>query len=181
MLLKGVNKRMIVIKNPGSEIFEEAYFIVRSGNAKGIIKQSKENEMVIEANRIISDYNSQQRGITGKNGTASSIGAKTEKKESVNNTEKINKPKKNKTNLPNLSNLSGLSDGEIFEDEKIFENMQCGANKYDDFYCSPFDFISSKKTRGKFLFMPPKSFFAGVGFMSAIIILIRIIEYIILG
>ena len=32
MLLKGVNKRVIVIKNPESEIFEEAYFIIRSSN-----------------------------------------------------------------------------------------------------------------------------------------------------
>jgi len=224
MLLKGVNKRVIIIKNPGSEIFEEAYFIVKSGSVKGIMKQSKENEMVIEANRIISDYHNQQRSIIEKNGIASSIGgdiseldnflnAKKENFINFNNIDKTNKktdkinniekPEKNKkenkfndiNNIEINQSIADLTDDEIFEDEKIFENMQNSANKYDDFYRSPdfirygedeklykfpFDFISSKKIRNKNIKIPPKSFFIGVGFMSAIIILIRLVEYILL-
>ena len=221
MLLKGVNKRVIVIKNPGSEIFEEAYFIIKSGGVKGVIKQSKENEMVIEANRIISDYHNQQRSIIEKNGIASSIGGdmseldnflngKKDNISKINNTEKTEKNKKENKfgdikNIKINQSMANLSDEEIFEDEKIFENMQINEkeneneNKYDDFYRSSdfigyseeeksfksaFDFISAKKIRKKnnsisFSF-PPRSFFIGVGFMSAVIILIRLIEYILL-
>ena len=213
MLLKGVNKRVIVIKNPGSEIFEEAYFIVKSGSVKGVIKQSKENEMVIEANRIISDYHNQQRSVIEKNGTASSIGgnmpeldnflnAKKDNGGNINKKEnKSNGIKNTETNQTNQINqinqsMADLTDEEIFEDEKIFENMQNNANKYDDFYQnpdfiiygdpekktykSPFDIISAKKTHGKNIPVPPKSFFIGVGFMSAVIIAIRLIEYVLL-
>ena len=210
MLLKGVNKRVIIIKNPGSEIFEEAYFIIKSGSVKGVIRQSKENEMVIEANRIISDYHNQQRSIIEKNGIASSVGGDmteldnflNSKKGSVNNFNNIEKTEKNKkgSKFNEIKNIeinqptTNLSDDEIFEDEKIFENMQNNANKYDDFYKntdfighgeeksykSAFDFISSKKIRSKNIRIPSRSFFIGVGFMSAIIILIRLFEYILL-
>ena len=228
MLLKGVNKRVIVIKNPGSEIFEEAYFIVKSGSVKGVIKQSKENEMVIEANRIISDYHEQQRSIIETNGITGSVSGdmseldnflnvkkenesidnindfnnieKSNKKtKKINNIEKFEKTdktkKENNKNTEINQSISDLTDEEIFEDEKIFENIQNNANKYEDFYRNPnfigcreeeksyrsaFDFISSKKIRNKNIPMPPKSFFIGVGFMSAVIILIRLIEYVIL-
>ena len=220
MLLKGVNKRVIIIKNPESEIFEEAYFIIKSGNVKGVIKQSKENEMVMEANRIITDYHNQQVSIIEKNGMASSIGGdiseldnflngkkdcintkKTDKK--TNNTGNIDKPEKkdkNKKDYGINQSVARLSDEEIFEDEKFFENIQTNTEKtekYDSFcinnnfagyseevkpYKSAFGFISSKKTCSpvKNIPMPPKSFFIGVGFMSAVIILIRIIEFILL-
>ena len=209
MLLKGVNKRVIVIKNPGSEIFEEAYFIVKSGSVKGGVKQSKENEMVMEANRIISDYHNQQRSVIEKNGIASSIGGDMSeldnflnaKKDNINN---INKKENKSGEIKNTEinqinqSMADLTDEEIFEDEKIFENMQNNANKYDDLYrdsdfiiCenmeeeektyrSAFDIISAKKARNKNIPMPPKSFFIGVGFMSAVIIAIRLIEYILL-
>ena len=216
MLLKGINKRVIVIKNPESEIFEEAYFIVKSSDIKGVFKQSKENEMVIEANRIITDYHNQQRSIIEKNGIASGVGddmaeldnflnGKNNKitgfgntgksNEKFGNTEKTDKNKK-ENKLNETQKLARVSDDEIFEDEKFFENIQNNADKFEDLYHNPelaaygrekphkpaFRFISSKKIRFRNLRipMPPKSFFIGVGFMSAIIILIRLLEVILL-
>ena len=224
MLLKGINKRVIIIKNPGSEIFEEAYFIIKSGNAKNGIKQSKENEMVIEANRIISDYHNQQRSIMEKTGVANNIGGDMPelenflnvKKEAVNNVnniidnaeksdkkinnreklDKIDKTDKNKKeDILNNEVKTHISDEEIFEDEKIFDNMQNTAGKYyrnPDFighighseeeriYKPSFSFVSSKKARRKNIPVPPKSFFIGVGFMSAVIILIKLFEFVFL-
>ena len=197
MLLKGVNKRVIVIKNPESEIFEEAYFIIRSNNIKGVFKQSKENEMVIEANRIISDYHSQQKKIIEKNGISSSIGGDMTELDNFLNKKNDTATKINDMSSsvkPGINNTTAhLSDEEIFEDEKFFENMQDNTgkyNKYDKYdkeetpFKSAFNFISSKKIRGG-LFgnipFPPKSFFVGVGFMSAVIILIRLIELIVLS
>jgi len=213
MLLKGVNKRVIIIKNPGSEIFEEAYFIVKSGNAKGVIRQSKENEMVIEANRIISDYHNQQRSIIEKNGIASSISGDMPeldnffnvKKENANNNNNIDNAEKSekkvisneKTDKNKKENKSNdvkthITDDEILETDNFFDNMQdatnkyyrnpdfIGYNEYEKTYKPAFDFVSSKKIRRKNIPMPPKSFFVGVGFMSAIIILIKLFEIVFL-
>ena len=46
-MLKGAQKRMIVVKTSDSEIFEEAYFVMKGG-----VERSKP-DMVFEANRII--------------------------------------------------------------------------------------------------------------------------------
>lgn len=46
-MLKGAQKKMIVIKTSDSDIFEEAYFVVKGG-----VERSKP-DMVFEANRII--------------------------------------------------------------------------------------------------------------------------------
>jgi len=196
MLLKGVNKRVIVIKNPESEIFEEAYFIIRSNNIKGVFKQSKsnENEMLIEANRIISDYHNQQRSIIEKNGIASGtniIGS-------------------DLSELDKLDNFltGGAKNKKIAEseDETFFESMWSDtektekidkAEKYGNLMHydeqpreSAFKFVSSKKIsklnklkkiRLRNIPAPPRSFFVGVGFMSAVIILIKLFELIVLG
>ena len=47
--MRGYQKRVVYLKNPGSAIFEEAYFVIKEG------QESKENEKSIidEANRII--------------------------------------------------------------------------------------------------------------------------------
>ena len=153
MLLKGVNKRVIVIKNPESEIFEEAYFIVKN---KSIFNQARENEMVLEANRIISDYSRQQKISAGENK------GKNEKK------------------------TPGFSDEELFDEIDFFEKGGAGdADKLSKLvypvHSSGFGFISSKKIRKlrlPSLKVPPKSFFIGVGFMSAIIIAARVLEFI---
>ncbi len=52
MLYKGCQKRMIMLKNTGSEIFDEAYFIIKdSAQRRGV----SETDMVREANRIIEE------------------------------------------------------------------------------------------------------------------------------
>ena len=48
-MLKGAQKKMIVVKTSDSDIFEEAYFVVKGG-----VERSKP-DMVSEANRIIED------------------------------------------------------------------------------------------------------------------------------
>ncbi len=50
MIYKGCEKRMIMIKSTGSDLFEEAYFIL---NNKGK-RTADRTDMVREANRIIS-------------------------------------------------------------------------------------------------------------------------------
>ena len=49
-MLKGCQKKIIVMKNTGSPIFEEAYFIL-SENAQRA--HTSERDMISEANRII--------------------------------------------------------------------------------------------------------------------------------
>lgn len=51
MVYKGCEKRMIMIKNTGSELFEEAYFILNNKKASRIT----EYDMVKEANRIVAN------------------------------------------------------------------------------------------------------------------------------
>jgi len=265
MLLKGVNKRVIIIKNPESEIFEEVYFIVKSG--KGFFKQVKENEMVMEANRIISDYSRQQKNLIEKEkhekqGKSDSTGS-TDNADNADNTDnteisdkldKLDTPDKvdktdktdkstdisgmtadidrflndkiqslEKPNINAKSNsksnpnpMSNLTDEEIFEDGILPESDYCahtfdylpssiisdisndtnvdnvsgisgisGISNISDIYGTnpKFKLISSKKSRkfrkhGLSLSLPPKSFFAGIGFMSAVVIAIRVLEFI---
>lgn len=53
MVMKGCQKRMIVIKNTGSNLFDEAYFIL---NDNAVRSQSiSEHDMVGEAARIIAE------------------------------------------------------------------------------------------------------------------------------
>ena len=164
MLLKGVSKRVIIIKNPESEIFEEAYFIVKN---KSIFNQAKENEMVLEANRIISDYSRQQKIAAGE------IKNKSEKKLS--------------------DTLPDFGDDEFFEDAKFFAGNNFGENFGEKDNLSKFSYpvqsqgfklISAKKI-SKFklpeIKAPPRSFFIGIGVMSAIIIAARILEFILSG
>ena len=50
--VRGYQKRVIYLKNTGSPLFDEAYFIVsREGEATGLV----EGDMVYEANRIIDE------------------------------------------------------------------------------------------------------------------------------
>ncbi len=49
-MIKGCNRRVIVVKHPESESFEEAYFIVREGKFK---RKSDTASLVGEANRLI--------------------------------------------------------------------------------------------------------------------------------
>ena len=47
-MIKGCSRQVIVLKNTGSDLFEEAYFIVRP---KG--SERKHDDLLLEANRII--------------------------------------------------------------------------------------------------------------------------------
>ena len=155
MLLKGVSKRVIIIKNPESEIFEEAYFIVKN---KSIFNQAKENEMVMEANRIISDYSRQQKIAAGE----------------VKNGKKIS------DTMPGFGEEELLGDAKFFGGDAFGEPD--GLNKFTyPLQSSGFKFISSKKIRKIKLpkiQAPPRSFFIGIGVMSALIIAARIFEFI---
>lgn len=48
-MIKGIKKNMVVLKNTGSPVFEEAYFILKSGGNVAL----KDADMVTEAKRII--------------------------------------------------------------------------------------------------------------------------------
>lgn len=48
-MIRGAQKRMIVVKTADSALFEEAYFMVRAG------VERVESDMVFEANRIIEE------------------------------------------------------------------------------------------------------------------------------
>ena len=169
-MLKGINKRVIVIKNLNSEIIEEAYFILK--NNKGIFKTLKENEMIAEANKIISEYHSQQKPFFERGDSAQ--GTKSESDTAVTS---------------HVSNLANLSDEEIFEDSKILEHIQGTVTPKDYFHDLnfnvgnlpgnnlKFNFNSLKRPKRKVLRSPSKAFFAGIGVMSAIVILIKLIEY----
>lgn len=52
-MIRGINRQMIIIKTEKSSIFEAAYFLVRPDAAP----RASRDEMVSEANRIISDSN----------------------------------------------------------------------------------------------------------------------------
>ncbi|MBQ3099784.1 MAG: hypothetical protein IJC50_02225 [Clostridia bacterium] len=55
MIYKGTQKKMIMLKNTGSEYFEEAYFIMKDEAATASKQCRSENDMIKEANRIISE------------------------------------------------------------------------------------------------------------------------------
>lgn len=52
-MIKGCSRRMIVLKDTGSDIFEEAYFVLKSRIAGCRINTEK--EFIAEANRIIAE------------------------------------------------------------------------------------------------------------------------------
>ncbi len=71
-MLKGCKKNVIYIKNTGSAMFDEAYFIV-SDRAQG--EKRSENDIVREARRIIADapmtgapHSAKKSGNTDKKG-----------------------------------------------------------------------------------------------------------------
>lgn len=50
-MITGCEKRVIVVKNTGSDVFEEAYFIVNKGT------EASRSDFLYEANRIIGSKN----------------------------------------------------------------------------------------------------------------------------
>ena len=51
MLYKGCEKRMINVKNTGSELFEEAYFIINTKHSARV----SHTDMIKEANRLVAE------------------------------------------------------------------------------------------------------------------------------
>ena len=51
MVYKGCERKIIMIKNTGSEFFEEAYFILREKHGS----LSGEQDMIKEANRLVNE------------------------------------------------------------------------------------------------------------------------------
>ncbi|MBR5528496.1 MAG: hypothetical protein IKV97_05770 [Clostridia bacterium] len=52
-MIKGCSRRMIVLKDTGSDFFEEAYFVLKSGKPHCKIKT--ERDFIAEAERIIAE------------------------------------------------------------------------------------------------------------------------------
>ncbi|MBQ7160445.1 MAG: hypothetical protein IJR90_01920 [Clostridia bacterium] len=63
MILRGRQKKMIVLKRTGSPYFEEAYFILREGEGGASVS---ENDMAAEAERIISRMNANRERENAK-------------------------------------------------------------------------------------------------------------------
>ncbi len=53
MIYKGCCKKMIVLKNTGNDLFDEAYFVLNDKNTKSYT--ASESDMIKEANKIISN------------------------------------------------------------------------------------------------------------------------------
>lgn len=51
-MIKGIQRKMVLIRTPDSKIFEEAHFVFR---AESDSRASAENDMLMEANRIIEE------------------------------------------------------------------------------------------------------------------------------
>ena len=51
-MIKGCKKNVVWVRNTGSEMFDEAYFIV---SEKGSERKTTESDMLREANRLISE------------------------------------------------------------------------------------------------------------------------------
>lgn len=63
-MIKGCSKRMIILKDTGSDFFEEAYFVLKT--AKDTCKIATEKDFIAEANRIVSEAgNAKIKDCTG--------------------------------------------------------------------------------------------------------------------
>ncbi len=64
-MIKGCTKRVVVVKDVQSDIFEEAYFILRPKSEKSKAKASR-TDIITEANRLVLDNpgSSESPGIT---------------------------------------------------------------------------------------------------------------------
>ena len=61
--MRGYQKKVIYLKDTGSHLFEEAYFVVSRKGEEANIEQS---DMVFEANRIIKDTSNSPPSRTSK-------------------------------------------------------------------------------------------------------------------
>ena len=49
-MIKGIQRKMVLIRTPDSKIFEEAHLVLRTD---GVLSSSREGDMLNEANRIL--------------------------------------------------------------------------------------------------------------------------------
>ena len=59
-MVRGCQKKIIYLKNTGSEVFDEAYFVI--GN-KGLAQELVERDLIEEANRILDECISQEEAV----------------------------------------------------------------------------------------------------------------------
>lgn len=69
-MLKGCQRKIIMLKNTGSNIFEEAYFVIRDSALRSHVSEA---DMIAEANRIIRDNGTVQ--LSQKKGKKRSVDA----------------------------------------------------------------------------------------------------------
>ncbi len=65
-MLKGCRKQMIVLRGTGSEIFDEAYFVLKKSEERAFSHERERKSMLLEANRILEE-NRMGEGTRGKN------------------------------------------------------------------------------------------------------------------
>ena len=53
--MRGYQKRVVYLKNTGSAIFEEAYFVIKTDKRNGTYKAYTGEALIEEANRIIEE------------------------------------------------------------------------------------------------------------------------------
>ncbi len=63
-MLKGINRRVVIMKNTGSELFDEAYFLIKENALKS------KSRSVIEAKKLLREL----EGVKEKKFRFSSIG-----------------------------------------------------------------------------------------------------------
>ncbi len=63
-MIKGAHRRMVVLKNTGSPLFEEAYFILREGKTR----EDRHRDLVSEANRIVAASTGSPMPHSGRQG-----------------------------------------------------------------------------------------------------------------
>ena len=67
-MIKGVQRKMIVVKTDNSNVFETAYFVLRSDSDKS---KSDALDMLAEANKIVNEGNEPQKSKKEKTKTPS--------------------------------------------------------------------------------------------------------------
>ena len=73
-MIKGTSRRVIVVKNPGTDVFEEAYFIIKEGKMK---RKSDHKTLLSEASKILEENGSERdrRSLTFINVLSFFLGA----------------------------------------------------------------------------------------------------------
>ena len=69
--MRGYQRNVIYLKNVGSSVFEEAYFVIRPGAEND--EKSKRQDFISEANRIIEESVGNQKGKRGAIGLKETI------------------------------------------------------------------------------------------------------------